>query len=254
MQLNCEKCVKSLASSCRRGLKRIASSIRVALIFSIIFFSTQRSHEERVTADSMECYALPQRRLRRSMKLVQLVFVLNNINLNSLLLMWKKTQNKTDWEHFSLWATQQIMAVLVELWLSQIELGLQFSVLSRGKQVASSSQGVKWWWTIWKSAPQGASASQRQLGIAGLPRFKFITRSAVVYFVWEWILFLTIHHILAQNVHFLYLHCFYIICKHQQLLIRDYPQTPVSTDRHFPLEWQRTVLACLFFSGWTLFM
>lgn len=53
--------------------------------FSIIFFSAKPSYEETVTADSMECYAAPWRRLWESMKLVHLVFVLNNINLNTLL-------------------------------------------------------------------------------------------------------------------------------------------------------------------------
>lgn len=62
--------------------------------FSIIFFSAEGSDEEMVTADSMECYAMLQRRLWESMKLVQLVFVLNNINLSTHL-VGKKTQAGT---------------------------------------------------------------------------------------------------------------------------------------------------------------
>ena len=62
--------------------------------FSIILFSAEPSDEALVTVDRQEYYADPRRQLWKSMKLVQLVFVLNNINLNTLL-MWKKTQAGT---------------------------------------------------------------------------------------------------------------------------------------------------------------
>lgn len=67
------------------------------------------------------------------MKLVQLVFVLNNINLSTLL-VGKKTPG---WDHFSLWAIQLIMDVLTELWLSQLgEAGaVVFSALPRKSRV-----------------------------------------------------------------------------------------------------------------------
>lgn len=105
-----------------------------------IFFSAEQSVEEAATADSTECYAAPQTGLWQSKKLVQPVFVPNSINLNTLL-VGKKNPG---WKNFNLWAMQLSMAVLLELWLSQLRepSAEVFRAVPRNSRVIISCQGV----------------------------------------------------------------------------------------------------------------
>ena len=83
------------------------------------------------------------------------------------------------------------------------------------------------------SIRQTASACQRsQSSICttrdGSTRFKVHTQIPYEvmsgYFIWECILVLTIHHLLAENVRFIYLHCSYIICRHQLIHRQNHRQ------------------------------